>query len=419
MPKQRKKMKRNDVAVNRRARLCRAASRWVCTGLLVTACARAETVRLVDGDPVEGTVVSLDGKTLAVRVDGKVRNIPVASIAGIDFTGKTPASLMATVGRCVALALDGSRIGCLDASVAEGRLTARSGFAEKIGLPVKGLSWLLIPAAHERPLDVQAMTKSLGLERGDQDTLVVKTPGGDAVTLSGIVLRLDADQIVLDYEGVESPMALKTVRAIQMAKPTGPATGGKPVATVLLADGSMVVVASIGSERDRLVLGSPALGQVKVPRKTVAVIRFRNERVVQLADLKPKVEQTPFFDEDFPWQRNRAAGGGPLQLRGRVYEKGIGMHARCKMEFVLGGAYREFTGLAGIDDSVRSGSAHLAISIDGKPPVVKTTLDRAGKPEVLTIDVRGAKKMTIMADFVEGTMGSGARVDLCDAVLRK
>ena len=387
--------------------------------VVIVTCARGETIRLVDGDPVKGSVVSLDGGNLMVRDGEKTHRVPVASITAVEFEGERPAWLMATVGRCVAVALDGSRIGCIDASLAEGKLRGRNAFTEDIELSVKALSWLLLPAPHERPADVQTMTKALGLKPGDQDILVVKTPGGDPVTLPGIVLRMDAEQIVLDYDGVEQPMALKTVRAIQMAKPTEGAAVGKPAATVTLRDGSSIMAEAITSDGDTLTLTSVALGKVKVARKALGAIRFGGEQLVALADLKPKVEQTPFFDEDFPWQRDRAIGGGPLQLRGRVYEQGIGMHARCRMEFALGGKYSAFSAMAGIDDSVRTGSARFTISVDGKPPVVSSTLDRAEKPQRLNVDVKRAKKLTITADFVEGTMGSGARVDLCDAVLRK
>jgi len=402
-----------------RARLCRAALRGAVFGACAAHCVQAETVRLSDGAHLEGSVLSLDAESMEVRVEGSTRRIPAGSVAAVDFGGDRPASLMATAGRRVAIALDGSRIGCIDAGVAEGKLVGRAGFAEKIELPVKGLAWLITPAPHERPLDVRSMTESLHLGAEDQDTLVIETPGGDPVTLSGIVLRMDAKEIVLDYEGVESPMDLKTVRAVRMAKSTREAAESKPVATVVMRDGSTILVTGLAGKGDALVLTSSALDRVTVPRKSVAAIRFWSESLVSLGAMKPKVQQTPFFDEDFPWQRNRAIGGGPLQLGGRVYEKGIGMHARCRMEFALGGAYRRFTATAGIDDSVRAGSAHLAVSVDGKQPVVKTTLDRAEEPQQLDVDVSGAKKMTILADFVEGTMGSGARVNLCDAVLRK
>lgn len=387
--------------------------------LLACVSLHAETVQLIGAPPVEGTVVSLDAEALSVRVGSEARRIPVSSVVAVEFAKDRPPSLMSTPGRQVAIVADGGRIGLRGATVADGKLRGSAEFAQGLAVHADAVSWLLLPAAHEKPLDIESLVGPLRLERGDQDVLVIHGPGG-AVTVPGILLGYGAAQVVLDYDGTETTMPSDKVRAIRMARPARVAgEAGKVVAETVFADGSTVAVQSIEQGQDALTLVSPSLGRLRVPRGRIALIRFQNAQVVALAELDPTVEQTPYFDEDFPWQRNRAVNGAALQLAGRVYERGIGMHARCRMEFPLKGEYRKFAAVAGIDDSVAMGAARLVVRIDDKEPALDLELARTKPPQELDVDVSGAQKLVIIADFVDGTMGSGARVDLCDAVLRK
>jgi hypothetical protein len=183
-------------------------------------------------------------------------------------------------------------------------------------------------------------------------------------------------------------------------------------------DGSRLNFTSVEAEGDRIKATSPAFGKLTAARAALAELRFRGENVQTLSDLPPvAVKETPFFDDAFPWQKDRSVAGATLRLDGKTYEKGLGLHADCRLTFDLGGKYRRLTALAGIDEQVLSGMAVLTVLADGKPLADRIALAR-NKPAVrLDLKLDGARELVVHVTFAEGTAGSGARVNLCDPLL--
>lgn len=302
--------------------------------------------------------------------------------------------------------------------LADGKLKGRTAIGD-IAIPLQSVGFLLRPASHEKAMDVEALVARLGLKRGDQDVLVVAAGGGQAVAVSGILLRMAGGQVVIEYDGTESPMPADSVRLIQMAKAAGTTSPAAPVATLVCFDGSTVAIESMSADGGGWQIRSPSLGAMKVAKESVSGVRFRTGQVTMLSEMTPTVRQSGFFDETFAWKKNRAVSGGPLQVGGRTYENGIGVHARCTLTYTLGGAYRSFSAVAGIDESVRAGSAMFSIEADGKALLAPVRLESGKTPHQVRAEVKGVEKLTVLVDFADGTFGNGARVDLCDAVLAK
>ena len=108
-----------------------------------------------------------------------------------------------------------------------------------------------------------------------------------------------------------------------------------------------------------------------------------------------------------------------LRLDGKTYEKGLGLHADCRLTFDLGGKYRRLTALAGMDEHVLSGRAVLTVLADGKPLADRIALARDKPPVRLDLDIKGARELVVFVGFADGSMGDGARVNLCEPVLAK
>jgi hypothetical protein len=186
------------------------------------------------------------------------------------------------------------------------------------------------------------------------------------------------------------------------------------------ADGSRMVFTSLRLDANNLLLESPSLGSLKLRREAVAEVLFEAGQRTFLSELAPAAaDQTSFFDDEFSWRKDRSVSGQPLTLDAARYEKGLGLHARCRLVYELGGAYRRFSAVAGIDGELRSGKAGLSIHADGKVLVDRLLLDRLHPPRKLDLDLKGVRLLTVLVDFAEGTFGDGARVNLCDAALIK
>lgn len=398
-------------------RTARIGGLWIAGIALALPVAQADTVNLADGGTLDGNLSAVTTGEVVVSVGRDTRRLPLAGVVSVAFGANPGGALMAQAGRCVAVAEDGTRLGIENPAIADGELRGKTSLGE-IVIPLQAIAYLLCPGSHERPMDVEPLAARLGLKRGDQDVVVVSSGDGQAVAVSGVLLRRGGGHVVIEYDGMESPLPADSVRLIQMAKTAG-AANLAAAATMVCADGSMIAIESLRAAGSGFQMKSPALGTLTAARGNVSCVRFRGEQVVLLADLTPQARQTGFFDESFPWKKNRAVSGGPLQMNGRTYENGIGVHARCALTYTLGGAYRSFSAVAGIDDSVRAGSATLAVEADGRPLFGAVRLESGKAPQSVRVDVKGVERMTVVMGFVEGTFGGGARVDLCDAVLVK
>lgn len=98
---------------------------------------------------------------------------------------------------------------------------------------------------------------------------------------------------------------------------------------------------------------------------------------VYLSDLDPAraILGFPYEDKKKP-NINRAIGNHNLKIRGRKYEKGLGVHAICELIYNLKPNYERFVALAGVDDEIlgkdlgwfRAGYASVIfqVFVDGK-----------------------------------------------------
>lgn len=91
----------------------------------------------------------------------------------------------------------------------------------------------------------------------------------------------------------------------------------------------------------------------------------------------------------------------PIMLGGLGFRHGISTSANTFLVVNLKGAAEKFVTAVGIDDLSLSGSATFEIWLDGKKSANSETLHFGGKPQILTVDLTGAKQMTLMASSNE------------------
>jgi hypothetical protein len=196
-----------------------------------------------------------------------------------------------------------------------------------------------------------------------------------------------------------------------------------PFARVILADGSRISLTS-PTLAGGLLTGEALFGQkVVLPLDAVVSIDVLQGKAVYLSDLKPKkAEQAGFLDVVWPWTADRSVHGTPLKLAGgggdSTFDKGLGTHPRTVLTYDLGGKYRRFEALVGLDpDSGARGRVAVRVRVDGKnQPVPRLGALTAGNPVAVRVDVTGAKELVLEVDF--GLSGSvEANVNWGDARL--
>jgi len=149
----------------------------------------------------------------------------------------------------------------------------------------------------------------------------------------------------------------------------------------------------------------------------------RLERMDELAAAAGKVylikEMTSKVDSFHHVSNDKAWGGRPINVGGKTYERGLGVHAPSEIIFPLGGRFSTFHVVPGPDDA-HHGLLEMRILVDGKE-VFTTGRTRSidkhpRKP--LDIPLQGAKMLTLIVTTADGNRG-GDHASWADAYLMK
>ncbi|MBI1827149.1 MAG: NPCBM/NEW2 domain-containing protein [Planctomycetes bacterium] len=105
---------------------------------------------------------------------------------------------------------------------------------------------------------------------------------------------------------------------------------------------------------------------------------------------------------DWPPMMDRNVMGGPLQVTGRTFEHGIGVHSRSSLSYGLGGNYDELVIAFGMDDESGSlADVDVSISVDGVEKLKRTSVRRGVLCGPFRIDLHGASSMNLQVDYGE------------------
>lgn len=373
--------------------LLAAAAAAAHAGTLATAItAEEETIR--------GELLALDASpAVTLSVGGKARRIACSDLLELRFRDAKPSPRAADVA--VVLRDGGVIRGALRGG--GGRAVAiESAVYGKVECPLSAVARIDFPAAKGASLPVGAAVKS--------DRLFLLS---DEV-VEGTVESLDEGKVVFRSAQLgKIDVPFDRIRSIafaaEAAAPKKPTQG---VVAIVHTDDASVVRGRLGPLADGTLRLEAAFGAKLLPQLArVLRIEFRGGRLVYLSDLEPaEVKETPFFDIVWRHRRDRSVDGHPLRIGGKTYRKGLGVHTRCQLTYALDGAYRRFIADVGIDEEVgEKGSADVRVLVDGKVKFEKKALTGRAAPLRIELDVTGAKRLTLLADF-------GPELDICDHV---
>ncbi len=113
----------------------------------------------------------------------------------------------------------------------------------------------------------------------------------------------------------------------------------------------------------------------------------------------------------------RQGDGHPLQIHGRRYAKGLGMHANGIVELNLGGHGRRLTAVVGIDDEVgQHGAATFEVWGDGQRLYSSGMLRGGGDAQRVDVAVDKVRRLRLIVTGA-GMVNSSAHADWADARL--
>jgi alpha-galactosidase len=148
-----------------------------------------------------------------------------------------------------------------------------------------------------------------------------------------------------------------------------------------------------------------------VPLDTVAVVDALWGHGVFVSELEPvTVAEAGWFGTRFPWRRDASVSGRPLTLRGRVFERGLGVHSRSSLTYALDKKFSLLTGVIGLDDDGgAAGRVQFVVRGDGRE-MFRATLSGADEPKPLRVAVAGVERLELLVDFARDE-DTGDRAD--------
>ncbi len=258
------------------------------------------------------------------------------------------------------------------------------------------------------------------------DVLMIKK--GDVVDYhAGILHRVTEDTVEFELDGERLPVRRGRVFGVVFHHPSGrelPASLG----TLSDRTGSTWSVRSITVEGDAIEWSTPTGIAMRRSLADLVLLTIRQDTVVYLSDLKPdSVEWTPYFGLARELESRRAffaprfdknLHGGPLQIQGQRYAKGLCIPSRTEMVFQLPERFTRFMAVVGIDDAARP-LGHVRLVIRGDQRVL---LDMAvagtDPPRAVDVDLTGVRRLTVLVDFGDD-FDVGDLLNLCEARLLK
>ena len=359
---------------------------------------------VLGGKPIEGTITAIDpdGK---IHFEDQSAGVALQDIRRIERPTevKPPATVPVTVRLH-----GGGRLLGETVSTAEEMCQVKWLHGE-LELPldsVRGIQFtpgesLKVPASVAGNFE-----QALSATSGEMDEFFVVDDQGGVQSLSGVLESITDGQVSFVWQDASRQIPIQRVYGIVVAA-LGDPPNRNGQCQVTFADSSSLWAKVNRLEMGELVL-EPAKGsQVTVPWSSVARLTVRSERLAFLSDLDP-VQASQEVIVAFPrtYQRDSSVGKSPLSVRGRTFEKGVGVQSRSELVYANEG-FNLLAATIGIDDSARGhGDCEFVILADGKE-LLRERITGRDAPRDIQVAISGADQVTLLVE-------PGADLDLSD-----
>ena len=370
-------------------------------------------VTTLKGEPHVGSLERLGVEELVLKTPTGSVTIPAAELLAIRVPSGTTAPAAAETSVEVRLT-DGTRL-LVSSFVSTGTEAA----IEHPQLGAIKLPMTVVKSVRFAAVDpkVDVAWNQL-LDRTVKKDQVAVRKGDVLDHLDGVIGSLDAATVKFQLDGDEIPVKRERVFGLIYARREN--LSNKAVAAVDLASGDRLAAKAVSFDGEAWKVKLASGADVSVPGSLVQTVDFSLGKIAYLSNLEPRdVKYTPFFDFVWEYRRDRSLDGKSLSLGNKVYAKGLALHSLTVLKYRLGGDYRRFQAVMGIDDDIRvAGNVDVVIKGDGRP-LFKGTARVNQPPQPLDLDVTGVVELEITVDYGEDKLDIGDRLHLADAKVVK
>ncbi len=392
---------------------------------------RAGELRTLKGEAVSGDLVSVDAREVVFTKGTQRIAMPAAEVLMVDLAspGKPPADarysevelIDGSVLRCSAVAIKGK----------EAELTLLL-TGQKIKVPLASIANLLNEAQdpkyakdwHDR------LRERLRKKPPPTRDMLAILRSGVPNPLEGTLGEGSDDGATISFtltSGRKSPVLQEKIHGLIFVRPHDP---HQVPAVFKLIDSyqNLVQVSSVTTTETGLTVTTPAGAKLDYTFAQLARLDYSKGRLTYLSDMTPTrlikddkdKEGIVFFEKDRTTYEGRFI---PIKMDQVVYPKGLFIQATTEVEYDLGGDYREFKAMVGIDDydtRVEDCPTTLVIEGDGKE-LLTMTVNPKDKERVrpVTLNIKDMQKLKILVRSGGGVSTVARQITLADAKVSK
>ena len=366
---------------------------------------RVAVESLDDGTLIGGLVSLTDGRLLLDTAEGE-REVPLARVLFVspEQAPPAPAAVVAVWAKLV----DGSTLLGTAYLVEDNRARFTALDGGQTMLPTESIAHVRL---RDQTPDISAQWEQILAAEADGDLIVIRK--NEAVDyLSGRLGDVTSENVEFTLEGETTPVRRARVDGLVYFHAQPPKLTDA-VCRVALSGGGEWFARELMVSEGRLKLETPAGVSVDVPWEQVAQLDFSLGKVAYLSDLPTQSEEwTPYFgvggDADraarlFGPRRDQALFGQPLILEGTTYRKGLALHSRSQMVWRLPSKFSNLEMQVGLAErGGRRDTVRLTIEADGRV-LFDETIAAGEAARGLRLDLSGARQLTILADYGDGS----------------
>jgi hypothetical protein len=386
---------------------------WLPVVLLSLLSAPPVEVVPLQGEPLSGVWRDLNDGRVTITQGTKDVAIPLSDVLEIRLRGEPARHDKPTA---VVSLWDGTKLGGAQAQIVGQRLTVTSAILGEWSASKTDVASIRFT---DRFDENEQWLKLV--ERVNKSDLLVIRKDQTLDFLDGVVVEVTENGIKFLLDGEEVTTRRDKVFGLIFAQRSN---ASKPPAVRLeLSNGDVVMAKSVASSGTSLIASAAA--DMKIPLPHLKRIDFSQGKLRYLTQDPPRDQKyTRGIQEGPGFVVDRAFYAPELKPIGaRAYSRGLCIRPRTSLKYRLGGEYRRFQAIVGIDESVKDGGGDCDLQIlgDGKP-LLKLRVTARDPARPIDLEVDGVVTLEIVVDFGEDAKSNvdlGDNLDLADAKLIK
>ncbi len=367
------------------------------------------------GEPRVGEWRGLADGRVNLAIAGKEESVPLSEVLEVRFRGE-PGKLDKPAA--VVSLWDGSKLGVSQTRIIDKQLKLTSTVLGELSLPQGDVASLRFSDRFDE--DDQWVKL---VEKASKSDLLVIRKEQTLDFLDGVVVEVTDKSVKFLLDGEEvSTKREKVFGLIFARRPSSP----KPSAVRLdLSNGDVLMAATVAGTDKGVTATTASKTEIALPLEQLKRIDFSQGKLRYLSQDPPRdVKYTRGIQDGPAFVQDRAFYAPELKPIGlRAYSRGLCIRPQTSLRYRLGGEYRRFQAIVGIDESVKDGGGDcdLTISGDGKQLLkLRMTARDAARP--IDLDVTDVVVLEIVVGFggdAATNVDLGDNLDLADAKLIK